>query len=164
MSRIVIGTLIAVGFLAVLSFAPAQSGDSVDDLTMRYTTTEIPYEDVVLNLELAITGRGFVIDNRSYIGKMLRRTGKDLGLGGEVFANAQQFHFCPATYSRNMMEASPHNIAFCPYIISAYNLPDDPKTVYVAFRRPNIVGSEASQKALKAVDDLLKSLVEEALQ
>jgi uncharacterized protein (DUF302 family) len=164
MSRVAISILITAGFLAVLSFAPAQSGESVEDLTVRYTTTEIPYEDVVLNLELAITGRGFVIDNRSYIGKMLRRTGKDLGFDIEVFANAQQFQFCPATYSRNMMEASPHNIAFCPYIISAYNLPDDPKTVYVSFRRPNIVGSRESQEALKAVDDLLKSLVEESLR
>jgi hypothetical protein len=34
----------------------------------------------------------------------------------------------------------------------------------VSFRRPNIVGSRESQEALKAVDDLLKSLVEESLR
>jgi len=129
-----------------------------------FTTTKYNVEDMAENIDLAITGLGFVIDHKSFIGRMLERTGKDTGHAKQIFVDARQFQFCPSTYSRNMMEANPFNIAFCPYIISVFSVPDDPKTVNVLYRRPLIVGSEESRKALQAVDDLLRSIVEEALR
>jgi len=151
--------------LACLALAaPAAIAADAPSHYAKYSTTKYSFADVVENVELAITGRGFVIDHKSYIGKMLERTGKDTGRTKQVFIDARQFQFCPSTYSRNMMEADPNNIAFCPYIIAVFSVPEDPKTVNVMYRHPNIVGSEASKKALQALDDLLKSLVEEAIQ
>jgi len=115
-------------------------------------------------VEMAITGRGFVINNVSHVGNMLERTGKDLGGGKQVFVNAESLEFCSATVSRQMMEADPDNIVFCPYIISIYVLPEKPNEARIAFRKTQMVGAPASQKALKAVNDLLTDIVKEALQ
>ncbi|HEB87384.1 MAG TPA: hypothetical protein ENI68_10275 [Gammaproteobacteria bacterium] len=62
-----------------------------------------------------------------------------------------------------MMEADPHNIVFCPYIISIYTLPGEKNRVYLAYRRPLPVGSPASKKALRAVEKLLKGIVNDTM-
>jgi len=111
----------------------------------------------------AIIGRGLVINNVSHIGDMLERTGKDLGTTRPVYLHAESLEFCSATVSRGTMEASPYNIVFCPYIISIYSLPSDPKTSYVLYRRPQIVGSEASRKSLVEVEKLLEGIIQDAL-
>lgn len=130
---------------------------------MKHFTVEGEFEDVREALELAITGRGIVINNVSHIGKMLARTGADLGEGGTIFGAAQAFEFCSATVSRNMMQPDPHNIIFCPYIIAVYTLPSDPKTVHLSYRRPLLVGTEESKESLRAVEKLLDSIIEEAM-
>ena len=130
---------------------------------LRLYTTKAEFSNVKDDLMMAITGRGFVVDHNSYIGAMLDRTGKDLGTTKPVFGQAESLQFCSATVSRRMMEADPTNIVFCPYIIVLYTLPQDPKTVYVGYRRPLPVGTEASRASLKAVEALLDGIVKEAL-
>lgn len=122
------------------------------------------FEDVRDNIVFTINGRGMVINNVSHIGEMLERTGKDLGASKQIFLKAESLEFCSATVSRNMMEADPHNIVFCPYIINIYVLPADPKTVHVSFRKPDLVGSAQSKKSLKAVEDLLNGIIQEAIK
>jgi len=121
------------------------------------------FDTVKEDLKIAITGRGFVVDHVSHISTMLDRTGKDLGTTKPVYGHAESLQFCSATVSRRMMEADPANIVFCPYIIVLYTLPQDPKTVYVGYRRPLPVGTEASKASLKAVEELLDGIVKEAL-
>ena len=122
------------------------------------------FEDAREAVEMAITGRGFVINNVSHVGEMLARTGKDLGSVKQVFLKAEALEFCSATVSRKMMEADPDNIVFCPYIISIYVLPEKPNEVRVAYRKAQITGSPASRKALKAVNELLAEIIREAMQ
>lgn len=119
------------------------------------------YVDVREDLESAITGKGLVISGVSHIGKMLQRTGKDLGLGGPIYSHAEAINFCSATLSRNMMQTDPTNIVFCPYIISIYSLPDDDNKVYIAYRRPPVLPTKESTEALTAVENLLKSIIED---
>jgi uncharacterized protein (DUF302 family) len=122
------------------------------------------FDDVRDAVDMAITGRGLVVNNVSHVGEMLERTGKDLGDSKQVFLKAEALEFCSAVVSRKMMEADPDNIVFCPYVISIYVIPEKPNEVRVAYRKPRIAGSPASQKALKAVDELLSGIVKEALQ
>lgn len=122
------------------------------------------FEDAKEAVEMAITGRGFVINNVSHVGEMLERTGKDLGSSKQVFIKAEALEFCSATVSRRMMEADPDNIVFCPYIVSIYVLPEKPNEVRVAYRTTQIVGSPASRKALTAVNELLAEIVKDAVQ
>jgi len=122
------------------------------------------FEDAKEAVEMAITGRGFVINNVSHVGEMLERTGKDLGNARQIFIKAEALEFCSATLSRKMMEADPDNIVFCPYIISIYVLPEKPNEVRLAYRKMQIVGTPAAQKSLMAVNDLLADIIKEAVE
>jgi uncharacterized protein (DUF302 family) len=122
------------------------------------------FDDVRDSVEMAITERGMVVNNVSHVGEMLERTGKDLGETSKIFLKADVLEFCSAVVSRRMMEPDPDNIVFCPYTISVYVVPDNPGEVRVAYRKPQIVGSPESQKALKAVDELLSGIVRDALK
>lgn len=149
---------------AMCAFTGATQLALAEGKHMTVYTKQGTFADVRDAVEMAITGRGFVINNVSHIGNMLERTGKDLGDGKKVFLNAEALEFCSATVSRNMMEADPDNIVFCPYIISVYVIPSKPNEVRVAFRKTQLVGSRQSQKALKAVNELLTEIVQEAVQ
>jgi uncharacterized protein (DUF302 family) len=158
MFYIVKKTIVVISFAAVTQLALA------DGAHMSVFTKQGSFAEVKESVEMAITGRGFVINNISHVGDMLERTGKDLGGGQQVFLKAEAFEFCSATVSRKMMEADPDNIVFCPYIISVYVLPQKPGEVRVAYRKTQIVGSKVSQDALNAVNDLLTDIITEAVQ
>jgi len=145
-----------------LLISPSQA-DSQRDSYMRLFSTEADYADVREDLELAITDRGMIINNVSHIGKMLARTGKALGATKQIFGEAEALEFCSSVISRKMMEADPHNIVFCPYIIMVYTLPAEKNRVYVAYRRPLPVGSSASKQSLQVVEKLLQGIVEDVL-
>ncbi len=158
MNRLIALTLACGLFAGGISIAAA-----ADTAHLKLYTTKGSFDDVRQDVEIAITNRGLVVDHVSHISDMLERTGKDLGLPGNIFGKAESLQFCSATVSRRMMQADPANIVFCPYGIVVYTLPKDPKTVYVGYRRPELVGSEASKASLKAVEELLDGIVKEAL-
>jgi len=145
-------------FVGVTQFAYA------DGAHMATFTKQGTFSEVKEAVEQALTGRGFVINNVSHIGDMLERTGKDLGGGKQVFLKAEALEFCSATVSRRMMEADPDNIVFCPYIISIYVLPKKPNEVRVSYRKTQLVGTKESRNALKAVNELLTEIIQEAVQ
>ncbi|MGA7595936.1 MAG: DUF302 domain-containing protein [Gallionella sp.] len=150
--------------IPILLFAGLAHGAMAEGDHMAVSVKTGNFEDVRDDVKMAITDRGMVINNVSHIGEMLERTGKDLGDGKQVFLKAEALEFCSAVVSRKMMEADPDNIVFCPYVIAVYVVPEKPKEVRVAYRKPQIVGSPASQKALKAVDALLYGIVNDAMQ
>jgi len=149
---------------AVLLFAGLVHGALAGGDHMAVFTKTGSFEDIRDAVEMAITDRGMVVNNVSHVGDMLERTGKELGATKQIFLKAEVMEFCSAVVSRNMMEPDPDNIVFCPYVISVYVVPEKPNEVRVAYRKPQIAGSPASQKALKAVDELLSGIVKEALQ
>lgn len=114
------------------------------------------------SVEMAITGRGMVINNVAHIADMLARTAADVG-GEPVYEDGQALEFCSATVSRATMEADIHNIVFCPYIIAVYTVADEPGQVYLSYRRPPIIGNDESQEALKQVEDLLEAIAQDAM-
>lgn len=149
---------------AVLLFAGSAHGVMAAGDYMAVFTKVGNFEDTRDAVEIAITGHGLVVNNVSHVGEMLIRTGKVLGDAKQIFLKAEALEFCSAVVSRKMMEADPDNIVFCPYVIFIYVVPEKPNEVRVAYRKPQIVGSPASQKALKAADELLSAIAKEALQ
>jgi len=149
----------------VLSFGLLAGGLAMaaEPSHLKLYTTKRDFDTVKEDVEIAITNRGLVIDHISNIGAMLDRTGKDLGTTRPIYGNAGSMQFCSASVSRRTMEADPTNIVFCPYIIVYYTLHQDPKTVYVGYRRPTPAGSEASRASIKEIEDLLDGIVKEAL-
>jgi hypothetical protein len=120
------------------------------------------YEDVKFELNDAIIRRGLAIDYTGQINKMLERTGADVGSTKKIYANAEFFMFCSAKLSRDMIEADPANLGYCPYVIFLYEVADKPGEIVVGYRRPSPKGDAASQKALAAIDTLLDGIVKDA--
>lgn len=113
-------------------------------------------------VKASIEGKGLKINHKNFIAEMLDRTGKDLGFTKQVYTNGEQYEFCSATISRQMMEADPHAMVMCPYIISVYTIPND-KNVYIAYRKPATTKNPALKKALADVEKLLTEIIKEAL-
>jgi len=128
---------------------------------MKNYTVKGEFEDVRLDIEMAITDRGIVINNVSHIGNMLARTAEAVGATKTVYRKAEALEFCSSTISRAMMEADPHNIVFCPYIIAIYTLANEKEEVHIAFRRPIPVGDKRSRESLRVVEKLLDDIVAE---
>jgi hypothetical protein len=159
-------TFFVLYLLVLLSIVLAHvSSARADDVGTGHKlyTSHGTFDDVRDNLELAITARGMVINNVSHIGDMLARTGEDLGTETRVYANAQALEFCSALLSREMMEIDPHNIVYCPYVISVYALPGETDRVYIAYRLPGWAGSEASQRVLGKVEALLDEIIADSV-
>jgi hypothetical protein len=158
MTRIIVFTLSLVLSVGTPAAVIAAGPDHI-----RLYTVKRDFETVKEDLGIAITNHGLVIDHTSNISAMLERTGKDIGATKQVYGNAGSMQFCTAGVSRRTMEADPSNIAFCPYIIFYYTLPQDPKTVYVGYRRPLSSGPKASRAALREIETLLDAIVKEGL-
>ncbi len=150
--------------LLVLALAFAASAQAAEPAHLMRVKSKANFDDVKEDLVNAVTKRGLVVDYTAQIGAMLDRTAKDVGASKKVYARAEAIQFCSAILSRRMMEADPANIVLCPYVIVIYALAEDPGTVYVAYRRPPTADAPASQAALKAVDDLLSGILQEAVK
>lgn len=147
-----------------LAFGAAGAAEKVKETADQILfVTEGAFEEVKENVELAVTGQGLVINNVATVGDMLEKTGKDLGATRQVYTHGDVIEFCSAALSREMLEADPFNLVFCPYTIQVFQVPEQPQKVYVGYRRPAVTGSEASRAALQKVDALLAAIVDEAL-
>ena len=140
------GIVIAIG-----TCFPAFGQDAVTRLA-----ADAPFEQVIADLEAAIVNRGYVVDYRGNIGEMLKRTAGDLGNRPALYRNAEFFQFCSAVVSRKAMEADTANIAFCPYVLFAYETEAKPGEVMVGFRRLPPGGGRDE------VNALLEGIVREA--
>lgn len=112
------------------------------------------FDDATFAVESAIIDRGLVVDWVSHVGEMLDRTAEDIGATVKVFDHAQIFMFCSATLSREMMEADPMNIAFCPYGVF---VTDRDGVVTVGYRR-------FPEGIMQKVQSLLDAIAREAVE
>lgn len=114
-------------------------------------------------LEDAISAEGLVVNAIGNISGMLERTGADLGATTVLYLHAESFEFCSAVYSRRMMEADPHSIVFCPYVVTIYELADEPGIVYMGFKRLPRTGNPAIDAANDEVDALKDRIIDQAM-
>ncbi|WP_102108664.1 DUF302 domain-containing protein [Oceaniglobus roseus] len=110
------------------------------------------FDDAIFGLESAIVNRGLVVEFVSHVGEMLERTREDVGGTEKLFDNAEIYVFCSAVVSREVMEADPMNIAYCPY------------TVFAAEREGRVmVGYRTYPDGpMDAVEELLDGIAKEA--
>lgn len=150
--------------LALLLALPAAQAKelALDTEDRRIYAIEGDYDFYREMVESAIAGEGMVINTVGHIAEMLDRTGGDLGAEGSIYLHGESLEFCSAIYSRRMMEADPHSIVFCPYVIAIYELSAEPGTVYVGYKRVPIVGDEETRAALENVEELLDRVVDNA--
>jgi len=119
-------------------------------------TTDQSFDDVAFGLETAIVNEGLVIDHVSHVGEMLERTRADVGSDVVLFTNADAYSFCSAKVSREVMEADPMNIAYCPYSIFIAERADTPGEVTIGF-------SAFPEGEMQKVQALLDGIVRAAI-
>ena len=137
--------------MAAAMLAGALAGPVLAD-GVAVTAFDGSFDDATFAVESAIIGQGLVIDHVSHVGDMLSRTGQDVGSSKEIFKSADIFMFCSARVSRQVMEADPMNIAFCPYGIF---VAEDGDGVKIGYR-------EYPDGPMDAVEALLADIVAEA--
>ena len=149
--------LLATAMLVAVPVATAQQ--------VAHVTAAGGYDEIRELLVVAIENQGLVIDHRSNVGEMLARTGKDLGQTRQLYERAEVLQFCSANYSRQMMDATPELLAFCPFGIGIYTLPDESGKVHLVYRRMSTAGlAPAAAQALERIDALLEEILKEAAQ
>lgn len=150
-----IGLLLALVGLCIAHPVPAQS--------VLEARAKGSFEEVRQLLVIAIEGQGLVVDHVSNVGDMLARTGQDLGAATRIYARAEVLQFCSANYSRQLMEADPRLLAFCPFGVGIYTLPGETDTVHLVYRRMQAEGvSPAVAAALKKIDAVLGEILRDA--
>jgi hypothetical protein len=151
------GALLFAGLLLA-----ANSNASAQEL--KTYSKQGSYEDVKFELNDAVIRRGLTIDYTGHLNNMLERTGAAVGSTKRVYSNAEFFMFCSAKLSRDMIEADPTNVGYCPYVVFLYEAADKPGDIVVGYRRPLPRGNAASKDALAAIDTLLDGIVKDAVK
>ena len=152
---------LGLGLAAATTAAQAFETVVEDEHRVIYSI-EGEYDFYFEMVEEAIATQGLVINNIGYIADMLDRTA-DREKGEGIYLNGKSVEFCSATYSRATMEADAHNITFCPYVITVYELSDEPGTVYMGYQRVPEIGDDASRQSLADVNELVDTIVQDAL-
>jgi uncharacterized protein (DUF302 family) len=130
--------------------------------------SELPFETVMQDLQAAIEGQGFYVNNIVHMDKMMERTGKGLGMEKQIFLRAESIEFCSAILSRRMTEEDPRRIVNCPFNISVYVLPSKPDVTHIVHRRvtlgdPSPVMEEV-QRMLESLGNVgVKGLLESGM-
>jgi len=140
--------------LPIVIIACAASSVAAQDI-ITYDTDQ-SFEDVTFGLENAILDEGLVIDHVSHTGDMLERTKGDVGSEVTLYLEADIYSFCSAKISREVMEADPMNISFCPYDIFVMVRPDMPETTTIGFR-------SFPDGAMKQVEAMLDGIARAAI-
>lgn len=149
--KIVVASFLAVVLATGLSLGGASAHEPVS-----IRSVEAAFEDVIADLEDAVVNRGYVVDYRGQVGEMLKRTASDVGAQKMLYRKAEFIQFCSAVLSREMMEADIGNIAFCPYILFAYETEAKPGEVVVGFRE--LPGGRGRDKVNMLLDEIVREV------
>ncbi|MGH8595306.1 MAG: DUF302 domain-containing protein, partial [Gammaproteobacteria bacterium] len=114
---------------ALVTFGALASQPPTAEMIIRGTTAK-SFDDVVLELEFAITERNFRITGRNTIGKGLRDRGY------EDFPNVEVIHFCNLEYAREVLLLDPGYVAMMPCRITVHEA--NGKTVVSVILLPEI--------------------------
>ncbi|WP_306152455.1 DUF302 domain-containing protein [Roseovarius sp. MMSF_3281] len=140
----------------ILAAAMGLAAQTATAQEMVTYTTDQSFGDVAFGLESAILDKGLVIDSVSHVGEMLERTRADVGSDVVLFKEADTYSFCSASLSREVMEADPMNIAFCPYDIFVAELAESEGEVMIGYRA-------FPEGEMQKIQDLLDGIVRAAI-
>ncbi len=146
--------------IAALLFA-AQAGVA-DEFGVR--TKQAAFDDVRFELGNAIVARGLTIHSEGNFGKMLERTGADVGSSKEIYKAAEFVSICSAKFGRMLVEADPALMGACPFLMYVYERSDQPGLVTVGFRRLTPSADAATQQVIVSVETMLDGIVNDAMK
>jgi uncharacterized protein (DUF302 family) len=139
--------------LACLSGCAAPPGEFVP---YYQVATQKPYDDVLSELEVAISENNFRITGHSRVGKVIRERGpKD-------FPDYDTIQFCNLTHARTILEISPEAIRHMPCNVVMYQ--HQGKTVVRTHLLPTDTGNEELNRFSEQMNRTLKKIVDFAVE
>jgi uncharacterized protein (DUF302 family) len=141
-------------------YQPLAIGGETESPMVIYTSEE-SFEDVMLNLKMAIEARGMLVSSTLHVSDMLNRTGPDLGYA-KLFERAESVEFCSASLSHQMTQVAAENMTVCPFTIAVYTKVGAADKVYVAYRRQQLAGdaTEVTEKIHIMMDAIAQDAIE----
>jgi uncharacterized protein (DUF302 family) len=139
--------------LACLSGCAAPPGEFVP---YYQVATQKPYDDVLSELEVAISENNFRITGHSRVGKVIRERGtKD-------FPDYDTIQFCNLTHARTILEISPEAIRHMPCNVVMYQ--HQGKTVVRTHLLPTDTGNKELNRFSEQMNRTLKKIVDFAVE
>lgn len=118
--------------------------------------TEKPYDDVLAELEIAISENNFRITNHSRVGKVIRDRGtKD-------FPNYDTLQFCNLTHAKTLLQMSPESVRFMPCNVVVYQYQG--KTRVRTHLMPTDSANPQLNQFFKPMNQMLKDIVDFAVE
>lgn len=144
----------------VLSFA---AGTVRADEMRLYAKHGLAYDDVKMDLEHAIEGKGLIIGAVGDLRDMLARTGNAIGFEKPVYLHAHYMQFCSALLAHKLAAADASSLGHCPFLMFIYESQAKPGEIVVGYRPIIRSGSEALRRVLDEVDALFDAIAREAV-
>ncbi len=117
-------------------------------------------EDTKFELEMAITNKGFTLNDALNISDMLQRTAKDVGVTESVYLKAESLSFCSAVLTHQFAQSHPAYMVLCPLTLSIYTTNSEPDNTYIAFRKPLLADKKLNQIIENTFDSIIKNALD----
>lgn len=114
MSRLLLALALLCGSVSATAAAPAPAPARPSLALIERGVTDKSFDDVILELDFAITERNFRITGRNTIGKGLR----DRGYAD--FPDVEVIHFCNLEYAREVLLIDPGYVAQMPCRVTVH--------------------------------------------
>ncbi len=130
---------------------------SAKNETMVYyqSSTIKPYDDVLAELEIAISEHNFRITGHSRVGKVIR----DRGTKG--FPNYDTLQFCNLTHAKTLLELSPHSVRHMPCNVVTYQYQG--RTIVKTHLLPTNTDNKELNQFSEKMNQMLKAIVDFAV-
>ncbi len=138
-------------FIASCSQHPAQP---VSTKLLQYyqQTTQKPYDEVLAELEIAITEQNFRITGHSRVGKVIRDR------GNENFPEYDTIQFCNLTHAETLLKLDPHAVSYMPCNVVTYQ--NGGNTIIKTHLLPVNSDNEAFNRFAEKMNHKLKQIVD----
>ena len=151
--------------LVAVAFAAMPGSTAVADEMRTFKKTGVPYEDVKMDVEMAIEHKGLKIGAIGDLGDMLARTQSDIAKGDTAtYKAAHYYQFCSAVLSHKLAKADPMNIGHCPFLVFSYETLAKPGEIVVGYRTITRSGSPETRAVLDEVEATLDNIARSATE
>lgn len=143
-----------ITIISLLLLLPGCAPPQPDAETVHYYQAETgkPYEDVLAELEIAITENNFRITGHSRVGKVIR-TRDDI-----EFPDYDTIQFCNLTHAQKLLQISPHAIRYMPCNVVTYDF--ERKTIVQIRLIPTDSDNPELNRFAREMNETLKSIVD----
>ncbi len=129
-----------------------QTQPNVERVAYYQAETMKPYDDVLAELEIAISDHNFRITGHSRVGKVIRDRGT------KNFPEYDTLQFCNLTHAKTLLLMSPHAVSYMPCNVVVYAF--EGKTMVKTHLLPIETENDALNQFSKKMNKLLRAIVD----